>query len=267
MRQNQKPTKPVLAYKKASQLKRFTLIELLVVVAIIGILASLLLPSLSKSRDKARQAVCLSQLKQLNYALYNYIDDNDGKYPLTFKSTNSNIVSWDDLISGYDGRAPLTSTEMKLNLNSNTDNALYVCPGDTIERNNASWPKKSYAMTTYIPGHATALGITAYKASNGVLNFDDFVARKVNEISNPSQTILLTEFFWSANRMGAHYGNYVGNQQVGYYYTPNPALPIAHKNKYNYSMVDGSAQAMVPTQTLLGLSPTTTIGTMWDAGR
>ncbi|WDE99338.1 type II secretion system protein [Lentisphaera profundi] len=246
--------------KKLTLKKNFTLIELLVVVAIIGILASLLLPSLSKARAKAKQAVCLSQLKQLNFALYNYTDDNDGKYPHTYKNGNSDIVTWDDLISGYDGRASLTPTEMKQSLNANTDNQLYVCPGDTIKRNNASWPKKSYAMTTYIPGHATALGITASSFSN-------LVPRNITEISNPSQTILLTEFFWSANRMGAHYGNYVGNQQVGYYYTPNPALPIAHKNKYNYSMVDGSAQAMIPTQTLLGLSPSTTIGTMWDAGR
>ena len=58
-------------------MKKFTLIELLVVVAIIGILASLLLPALGKSRKKALQAVCVSNLKQLGIAAEMYKDDND----------------------------------------------------------------------------------------------------------------------------------------------------------------------------------------------
>ena len=61
--------------------KKFTLIELLVVVAIIGILASMLLPSLSKAREKTKIAVCKSNLKQQVMMFYMYAGDSDSKYP------------------------------------------------------------------------------------------------------------------------------------------------------------------------------------------
>ena len=67
-------------------MKKFTLIEMLIVIAIISILVSILLPSLNKAREKAKLAVCLSQLSQLSKAAVSYTMRNKGLFPLEVRS-------------------------------------------------------------------------------------------------------------------------------------------------------------------------------------
>jgi prepilin-type N-terminal cleavage/methylation domain-containing protein/prepilin-type processing-associated H-X9-DG protein len=151
--------------------KGFTLIELLVVIAIIAILAAILFPVFARAREKARQAQCLNNTKQMGLAAMMYAQDYDdrlfgayiyygvpmprGIYPVA----NSLYRFWPDIIYPYVSNAQV-----------------FMCPSFVI-----AWT--SYAANSQVCLMSLAPGTTGYPRA-GV---------SLSEIGKPADTILLAE--------------------------------------------------------------------------
>ena len=108
----------------------FTLIELLVVIAIIAILAAMLLPALSRAKDKARQISCVSNLKQLGLGQIMYRDDNRGKFTPVYEVPPSGWIWWSERVNAYVN-----------------DENVFLCPNvDSPAQINGDWGNTRYQM-------------------------------------------------------------------------------------------------------------------------
>ena len=111
----------------------FTLIELLVVIAVIAILAALLLPALSKAKEKGQAVKSLSNVKQWVYAFHMYEDDNEDYFPYEGNTgdainMNLNLEAWYNVTPVYMQQEPLKDLYIRGWRPMPGQNSIWVCP-------------------------------------------------------------------------------------------------------------------------------------------
>jgi type II secretory pathway pseudopilin PulG len=94
------------AIPSENQSLAFTLVELVVTVAVVAILVALLLPAVARSKAKAKETLCTSNLRQIYSGLHLYLPDNGGRFPAGFLWPGPIAQVWNskEFIGGRDGR-------------------------------------------------------------------------------------------------------------------------------------------------------------------
>ena len=173
--------------------KHFTLIEVLVVVAIIGILASLLLPTLGKARQSARKALCINNLKQNGSLIYMYTDDNDQYSPgyIAQFFTNPIVLDGQGAIPGMPH-----SNEINLPFFLKDYLALkihelaptFICP--STSQNSHGDTDSSLIKHYNVNGLSAELNLRVFGSTNG-----EFSSLSINKIPDPQDTVLVEDIY------------------------------------------------------------------------
>ena len=153
--------------------RAFTLIELLTVIAIIGILAAIIIPTVGRVRDSARASQCVSNMRQVTLAMRLYSDDRKGVLPAAFSATGG----WAVALAPYLPTGTYTGAR----------NPVFVCPTNDYEsRGTGALP----VAQTYSLGPGSA-GLNT--TESWVNDSNGSIARNVSSIRNPTMAVFLLE--------------------------------------------------------------------------
>ncbi len=153
----------------------FTLIELLVVIAIIAILASMLLPTLNKARDKAKTIRCISNLKQLGNCVVFYINDNSDYLP-PCREQSTGTIWWYSYLRTY-----LNDPSNSYNLR----NKAFVCPQEV---------QTDFKITSSISGTGLNYAYNVFIRSQ-LVDVEKSKYRKLTHIKKPSARPLILDYY------------------------------------------------------------------------